>query len=112
LAPQLRDLLRETHPGETGGEPGAERLRLTPLVPNRVAEDLAGLLFRATPMPTGAAAKLLHHVLIELPYQELTHVAVISRYRTAWEGTEARQRSGNLGSSGETPGTSRHGSGD
>jgi hypothetical protein len=73
LAAYLGDVLRETHTGETGGEPGAERGRVAALIPDRVAEDLANLFFRAPTMATSTEAELLFHVVVELPYQELAH---------------------------------------
>jgi hypothetical protein len=73
LAAHLGDVLHETHTGETGGEPGAERGRVTALIPDRVAEDLANFLFRAPTMAAGTEAKLRLHIIVELSYEKLAH---------------------------------------
>jgi hypothetical protein len=67
LTAQLGDLLAKTEAGETGGQSRTEGRLSAGLIPDRVAENLPNLLFRAAAVSPGAALKPGLHFLIELP---------------------------------------------
>jgi hypothetical protein len=76
---QLGNILRETHSGEAGREPRAERWLGFAFVPDRVAEDLADFLLSAVTMTACAALKLGLYVVVEMSDQELSHGDMISK---------------------------------
>jgi hypothetical protein len=73
LAAQLRDLLVEPEARKPRLEARAERLRGNPLALDRIAQDVAHLLFRAAAMPPGALLQLCLDVLVEITNHDLSH---------------------------------------
>ena len=80
MSAQLRNVLAETQTGKTSCKPRAEWSLSGALILNRIAEDLADLLFRATPMTTRTNLELRLDVLFEMADQELSHAFMIARY--------------------------------
>ena len=66
-------LVREAYAGEAGGKPRAEGWPDAFLVPDRVTEDLADFLFRATAMAPRSALEPGFYFIIEVTDQELSH---------------------------------------
>jgi hypothetical protein len=73
LPAQLGNILCKTQAGEAGHEPRAERHLSAALVPNRVAEDLADLLFNSAIMTVCAVLKLGFYIVVKVSDQELSH---------------------------------------
>src|SRR5262245_60940426 len=70
LASQLGNVLRQTQSGEAGSDPRAEGCPCAPLVPDRVAQDLADFLFGAAAVAACAALEFGLDVVVEVSDQE------------------------------------------
>lgn len=78
MAAQLGNVLRKAQTSESIGETGAERCPGDVFIPDRVAEDLTNLFFRAAAVTACAALKLGFHIVVKVSDQELSHGAMIA----------------------------------